>query len=45
MQKSTKAEMNNLTVTNYLVTGYHRIQTWKEPDMNEPRTGFFWIGE
>ena len=43
--QSTKAEMDNLTVTNYLVTGYHRIQTWEEPDMNEPRTGFFWIGE
>lgn len=40
---STKAEMDNLTVTNYLVTGYHRIQKWETPD-NERRTGFFWIG-
>lgn len=40
---STKAEMDNLTVTNYLVTGYHRIQKWETPDY-ERRTGFFWIG-
>ena len=43
--QSTKAEMDNLTVTNYLVTGYHRIQKWEEPDNNEARTGFFWVGE
>lgn len=43
--QSTKAEMANLTVTNYLVVGYHRIQTWNTPDNEEPRTGFFWIGE
>lgn len=41
--KSTKAEMDNLTVTNYLVTGYHRIEKY-EAD-GEQRTGFFWIGE
>lgn len=40
---STKAEMDNLTVTNYLVTGYHRIQKWETQDY-EKRTGFFWIG-
>lgn len=39
---STKAEMDNLTVTNYLVAGYHRIEKF---EINgEKRTGFFYIG-
>ena len=37
---STKAEMDNLTVSNFLITGCHRIQ--KMP--NEQRTGVFFIG-
>ena len=40
--KSTKAEMSNLTVTNYFVTGHHRIEKF-EPD-GERRTGIFFIG-
>lgn len=39
----TKAQMDNLTVTNFLVTGYHRIQQWETQD-GEERTGVFWIG-
>jgi hypothetical protein len=40
---STKAEMDNLTVTNYFVTGYHRIEKF---DIDgEYHTGIFYIGE
>ena len=38
---STKAEMDNVTVTNYFVAGYHRTE--KMPGEN--RTGVFYIGE
>lgn len=39
---STKAEMDNLTVTNYFITGYHRIEKF---DIDgEERTGIFFIG-
>lgn len=39
---STKAEMDNLTVTNYFVTGYHRFEKF---DIDgEKRTGVFFIG-
>ena len=40
---ATKSEIDNVTVKEYLITGYHRIQKWTSPD-NEERTGFFWIG-
>lgn len=40
--KSTKAEMDNLTVTNYFIAGNHRIEKF-EPD-GEKRTGIFYIG-
>lgn len=40
---STKAEMDNLTVTNYFITGYHRIEKFDID--NEQRTGVFYIGE
>lgn len=40
---STKAEMDNLTVTNYFITGYHRIEKF---DIDgEQHTGVFYIGE
>lgn len=39
----TKAEMDNLTVKNYFVTGYHRFEKY-EVD-GEQRTGVFYIGE
>ena len=39
---STKAQMDNLTVTNYFVAGYHRTE---KMDVNgENRTGVFYIG-
>ena len=39
---STKAEMDNLTVTNYFITGYHRIEKF---DIDgEEHTGIFYIG-
>ena len=38
----SKAEMDNLTVTNYFVAGVHRIEKYKENF--EERTGFFYIG-
>lgn len=37
---STKAEMDNLTVTNYFVSGYHRTE--KMEDVH--RTGVFYVG-
>ena len=37
---STKAEMNNLTVTKYFVAGYHRTEAMP----SEQRTGVFYIG-
>ena len=40
---STKAEMDNLTVTNYFVAGYHRIEKYDVG--GEQRTGVFYIGE
>lgn len=40
---ATKSEIDNITIKEYLVTGYHRIQKWTSPD-DEERTGFFWIG-
>ena len=36
----SKAEMDNLTVTNYFITGVHRIEKFE----NNTRTGFFYIG-
>ena len=39
---STKAEMDNLTVTNYFVAGYHRIEKFERN--GERRTGHFYIG-
>lgn len=39
---STKAEMDNLTVTNYLTAGYHRTE--KMTINGENRTGFFYVG-
>ena len=39
---STKAEMDNLTITNYLTAGYHRRE--KFDVNNEHRTGEFYIG-
>ena len=38
----TKAEMDNLTVTNYFVSGYHRTE--KMEVSGEHRTGVFYIG-
>lgn len=38
----TKAEMNNLTVDKYLITGYHRIEKYE--NNGEHHTGFFYIG-
>ena len=40
---STKAEMDNLTVTNYFISGYHRTE--KMEVSGEHRTGVFYIGE
>lgn len=37
---STKAEMDNLTVTNYFVAGYHRVEKMRDGN----RTGWFYIG-
>lgn len=39
---STKAEMDNLTVTNYFISGYHRTE--KMEVSGEHRTGVFYIG-
>ena len=39
---STKAQMDNLTVTNYFVAGYHRTEKMEEN--GEHRTGVFYIG-
>ena len=39
-ERTSKAQMDNLTVTHYFVAGVHRIE--KIP--NENRTGFFYIG-
>ena len=40
---STKAQMDNLTVTNYFVSGYHRTE---KMDLGlEKRTGVFYVGE
>lgn len=40
---STKAEMDNLTVSTYFITGYHRFEKF---DIDgEQRTGVFYIGE
>jgi len=39
---STKAEMDNLTVTNYFVAGYHRTEKFDIDGEN--RTGVFYIG-
>ena len=39
---STKAEMDNLTVTNYFMAGYHRVE--KMTIGGENRTGYFYIG-
>lgn len=38
----SKAEMNNLTVTNYFVAGAHRVEKYTED--GEERTGWFYIG-
>ena len=38
----SKAEMDNLTVKNYLTAGYHRQERF-EPD-GEKRTGWFYVG-
>lgn len=38
----TKAEMDNLTVTNYFVSGYHRVE--KMEIDGEYRTGWFYMG-
>ena len=38
----SKAEMDNLTVTNYFVAGVHRVETYE--DNGEDRTGWFYIG-
>lgn len=39
---STKAEMDNLTVTNYFISGYHRTE--KMEVSGEHRTGVFYVG-
>ncbi len=39
---STKAEMDNLTITNYLTAGYHRVE--KMTVNAENRTGWFYVG-
>lgn len=39
----TKAEMDNLTVQEYFVTGYHRFEKFDVD--NEQHTGVFYIGE
>ena len=38
----SKAEMDNLTVTNYFVAGYHRTEKF-DIDV-EQRTGWFYVG-
>ena len=40
----SKAEMDNLTVRNYLTTGAHRIEKYIDEETGEQRTGFFYIG-
>ena len=40
----SKAEMDNLTVTNYFTTAMHRIEKYEDPDTGEERTGFFYMG-
>lgn len=42
VEKRSKAEMDNLTVKNYFVAGYHRQETF-EID-GEKRTGWFYVG-
>ena len=39
---STRAEMDNLTITNYLTMGNHRVEKFERD--GEERTGFFYIG-
>lgn len=39
---STKAEMDNLTIANYLTAGWHRIE--KMEVSGEHRTGWFYVG-
>lgn len=38
----SKAEMDNLTVTNYLTAGYHRVEKYQANGEN--RTGWFYVG-
>ena len=42
-EKKSKAEMDNLKVTNYFTAGYHRTEKFK-PDGIEKRTGAFFDG-
>ena len=39
---STRAQMDNLTITNYLTMGNHRVEKFNRD--GEDRTGFFYIG-
>ena len=40
----SKAEMDNLTVTNYFTAGYHRTEGFIDENTNEKRTGWFYVG-
>ena len=40
----SKAEMDNLTITNYLTTGAHRIEKYEDENTHEIRTGYFYVG-
>lgn len=42
-EKKSKAEMDNLTIKNYLTTGYHRTEGFVTEE-GEKRTGVFYIG-
>lgn len=40
----SKAEMDNLTITNYLTAGAHRIEKYEDENTHEIRTGYFYVG-
>lgn len=40
----SKAEMDNLTITNYLTAGAHRQEKYEDENTHEIRTGYFYIG-
>lgn len=40
----SKAQMDNLTITNYFTAGVHRVEAYKDESTYENRTGWFYVG-